>query len=124
MPVLCLPLSVLAMSTLAGDQNEARTGSGWQDQEVREERNCPVLVVREGDEREGRRKESAPTRCWWGQKVVKPPWQTACKFFKELHKGNSACKPPHIPLEWGFMFPLLGLLLWKHVGHLGQAVTD
>lgn len=73
-------LSVLAMSTLAGDQNEARPGSGWQDQEVGEGRSCPVLVVREGDEREGRRKErcrgiveeSAPTRCWWGWKAATP----------------------------------------------------
>lgn len=55
-----------------------------------------------------------------GQKVVKPLWQTTCKFFKELHKETARTNT----LGVGSVFPLLGLLLWKHVGHLGQEVTD
>lgn len=94
--------------TLAGGQNETRPESGWQDPEVEEGRSCPVLMVRERNWGGGKK----GTCCWWGWEIVKPLWQTACKFLKELHRETQCTQTQYIILEWtsgslwlGHVFP-------------------
>lgn len=86
---------------------------------------------KEGGKKEGYVEESAPTCCWWGWKVGKPPWQTACKFFKELRREIVHTNTTHplgvglcVPLGAGLCVPLAGLVVMEDVGPLGQEVVD